>query len=567
MPERLNFRGIPVRDPIEIQANLASRKEEVAACLEEGETLRSIETQIVVVKAANDPETLGTFLDNFRKSLLETSAGSKVLIGIVDDSTARVPRREMEEVISQSGVGEPVYLRVQEQNSSTLLGRIRNRILDNTELTEGEKSDRLKAFQYLLSERGKIPKPDDDLNNTSDGYISETYSALGHGHMSTGNMAALTSAYMMGLERTDYTKAIFTHRDDDVFFDTLRFVEDRPQHKSFDSFAERQVLFSDPRTQMTVGKYAGASGSPLSILANTMEVVNGVLSLRRGFIAPNAPTPYTIWNRKTGEFEKLSVQEAFDNLPSIVESALERAPITGFKTKESLRWLSVSNVTFMDQGNYSMTGTLARRFPINTGGLMEYTLPMLLKSVYRDEDISRLIRLETPPFHLRTPRTRGGDTFDGDLTDGAIHPYSVDQKIIEHLLETDDELIFKIQEAYGDFGITTNMLLDHMPKMDTRRARKIGKIKMLRSSIGFRFEDLKRSPHIDQSIFTALQRLLDTSSEEKMASIQQVMDKELMNTNRVECVRKNIHLYLESVKHWPRLFDTAYQLGLEDSKK
>jgi hypothetical protein len=556
-----------LRNDHTIDARLAE-KQRIVDSVVPPEDLRKIGLQVVVVKTANDPELLTRFLTHIKNDLQTTNTESPVCIGVVDDSTKDVPSSEMLKVIQESGIKNVGYVRIKGQDNSTLIGRIQQKLSQSMghEPHFRQKGARL-ALHYLLSERGQIGDVDTALRNlTKEEESRDLFAHMGGGPMAMTNVAALLGAYMMGLRGVSPSHALFTHHDDDLVYQTLDHdASGVPRIGRHDFFREREILFGDPQTAFSAGRYVGVSGSPLFLLRSVLEIANGVLANDVNLVSHRAPSPYPIFDERTGKFQSMTTAEIKHMLPEIISRFLSRIPNTGFVTNESYDGQSGNHTIFFDQGNFTMIGDLARRIATATGGLMEYTLPPLLKSLYRDTEINRLIRPEEGLLHLRVARPRGGEYYKGNIIAGSIQPYIQEQIAIELILHTDPELAVLVQQAFGDAGITSELLVRQTPMFCARRQRYIDSIIALHTVLKMRLDQIIQYHPEDLFLAEGLGNLLELSSPAMMQYMQQVLDGVAQDTNFLQCTRKSIRRYLKAASYWPNIFDAAYQLGAEDA--
>lgn len=412
-------------DTESIRATLEEKREQIRQELKyHGEEPRTLRKQVIILKTQNSPDLVDRFLSHLLINIRNTEAQSTVEVGILDDSTPQVVEVDYNEVLEtyrQKGV-KIHYFRVNEQNSGSFIGRLRNRALElmnQAGKSRYEKQKMLLALQILISEEMRLPKHlDHDPDKRTDGYIAAHYSTMGKGHQSTDNLGSLLGAFILGSSNTPLNCGIITHNDDDIIYATLSSPRGIPEFKLHDYLAEREILFRDPQTEFSAGKYVGVSGSPIRNISTALDIAVGILEMDKPHISPNAPSPYYVFDSRTSSFKALSVREALEALPDIIESFLNRTPNTGFKTRESfLPWLNSRNLRF-DQGNFSMIGTLERQFPSPTGGIIEFVQTGVLKTLARKKYISRFFRIEEPILHVRAPRSNGGDAFPRDIIGG-----------------------------------------------------------------------------------------------------------------------------------------------------
>lgn len=534
---------------------------------------RNIQHQVIILKTQNCTELAERFLVHLQENVNNTASKSKVTVAVLDDSTPRVTqfdyRKMLREFTGENGL-DVVYLRVNDQDSRSLIGRLRNRaleIMDSKGATRLEKQKMLMALQILISEELRFSRyPDCDPDNRTDGYIADHYSTVGKGHQSTDNIASLLGAYILGGDGVPLDRGIITHNDDDIIMAGLSAPNGLPEFQKHDYLAEREILFADPETEISAGKYVGVSGSPVRIMSTALEIAVGILDMNRGHIAPNARSPYYIFDQSQMAFRELTVKEALDELPNIIESFLNRAPITGFKISETFaEWLTPHNLRF-DQGNYSMIGSLERRVPSPTAGIIEFIQTGVLKTLFRNKDIERAFRIEEPILHVRTMRHLGGNAFSSDILDGAVNRYVKEQLMLMRLYHRPDDGLTRLaQEAYQDSGLTPSLLEANTPNIKDMRTNDLESIALLRKMLEFRLPAITSRDDRSGRLTPMLRRLIDACSDERLEDIGKVWNYANVDEKTVRNTRKNTARFLKAAKYWSFFFDLAYQLGKENA--
>jgi len=560
---------------------LSIREAEVLGSLDRGEKPRKLALQTVIIKSANSPFLLERFLTHMGENLANTSAEAPIRIGVVDDSSHAVQQYEYERVINEARRAlkmDITYLRLGEQNSSTLIGRIRNEAIARMRhhgAPESEIRKMLLALQYLTTEEFKVRTPDKNPADTSDGYIAQNYSTLGNGSHANNNAASFLGAFIAGREGAPIDEFIVTHNDDDIIYRTLDARSGLPQFQNWDYLGEREVLYADPKTSFTAGKYVGVSGSPLRMVTTACEIALGIIENNRGHVPPNALSPYYLYDPTNGAFSHMTVSESLARLPEIIDGFLARTPITGFKISETFdQWLTARNVRF-DEGNYTVSGSLERRAPSPVGGIMEFIQTGVLKSLHRGEDISRVLRLENEILHLRQTRPNGGDAFAGNALAGSMNSYTKDQILLHEIIRAgNSQLVQLAQEAYGDSGLNSQMLGELMPNISTIKMQSIDSIRCMKKTLECTLDQLKSNQGISNPLTIQLQRLLDTASDENLDRITATWGSRATDRSELSIaadkkdlnrVTKYTRRFLEASKYWQSLYDIAYDLGKTDA--
>ena len=433
------------------------------------------------------------------------------------------------------------------------------------EPSPAEARRQLHALQLFLSERYNRPwRPTISVQRKDSSSLSEEFAHTGGGNTSTSNVAALLGAYMMGKHRISLENGIFTHHDDDIVYRTMTSENGRPVVQKHDFLADREILFADPKTRLTAGKYAGIKGSPLGVLKTACEVVIGILEGEKSYIPQDTPSPYYVYDSEKSEFRQNTVTEAYDQLPEIIESFLARTPLTGFNLSSSTRrWVKPSNIRF-DQGNYSLSGSTLRQLPVPVGGVPEFTMIGLIKTIWRDTDIKRLIRVEESILHHRIPKNRGGNTFTGNMIGSAYNGYAVDQIQLETLVgKYDQQLTTAVQATFAPTA-NSRILSDMLPHFKESKIKSLQQLASMRPYLNFKHAELAKSLGDTHPVVTSLGRLLEQINETNINYIEQVFESASNSKEGLEKQRKHILRFIHAAQYWPRIIDIAYQLGADE---
>jgi hypothetical protein len=184
----------------------------------------------------------------------------------------------------------------------------------------------------------------------------------------TQNFGYLVAAYEAGKRGVPLNETTFTINEDDQRYLTLatnsvrdNLAADAPNTITEipDLLAERAAWFKDPETLATTGRYTGHTGNPISLVRDTLELGGKIMhETNKG-----ESSTYDIFDPETGDFRKVSTEEAYQLLPKILRAAAQRQLIAALWTKErhyreNMDWEEASK---LDLGNITLTGESVKK--------------------------------------------------------------------------------------------------------------------------------------------------------------------------------------------------------------
>lgn len=479
---------------------------------------KPVELQILIVKTANSPELLDRFLRNVTKVIKSSKTSSKVVIGVLDDSRQQSALTENLSLIKDmSKEGDRInieYLSICTEDSYNLVSKM----VDFLE--ESKASSKINPLLFLLTEITSKSYPHDEDKRT-------TNKLAGGGPIATTNIAFLFGAYIAGKYKYDLESVCITHNDDDIIYKTSDINEaGLPVLVPYDYFQLRENLLKNKL--ITMSKYIGTKGSPISVIESTLHVVLGILENLRTSVHSNAVSPYPIFDETNYRYFSYSVSEIKNLLPKIVDSALVRMPIAGHITHEGLKRIGGLNSRF-DMGNFTLTYPVFSTIPFMPTGVPEYLLPSFL----RHTDIEETPAIEPPIFHHRqTPAVGKFDSISNVVDQNALFQFSLES--IE-------------SEALG--------LSEGRRSFYNIRTSQIKRLRYIRDYLDFRHSELSSSePEISES----MRKLLSLLSEEKLRTIEKDISNSRKHTKYAKDIVKK---YVEASKMWPKFVEMSWKLG------
>jgi hypothetical protein len=526
------------------------------------ERTRGISTQAVVIRTMGAPELLRRNLSAIKANLDCTRTASTVSVGIVDDSPGVGIRVANRRVLQEVGI-DGHYLNTQETEGGSLLARMRERAVALAQSRGIPESEILRTYQYLLTEQKEMDQPT---------FLPDM--KVGKGSNATCNVATLLGAYILGTAKTPETEGIITHYDNDVIPGlTLRRESGIPTFAKFDQFAERDEHFENPDTLLSAGKYAGIAGDPFGTAVIALQVTNGILDdFQTG--DHDEVSPYALYDATSHSFTQITKGEVFRRLPEIIRSFLARAPITGFLTQEDLNFNSPT--IKHDGGNFTQRDIFAREVPSQPTGVHEYSILAPLKVLHVETPVEDLIKVETPAIHIREDLPSDVDIHQGGLLSGTFGRIIQHQILLELALQQKPELVNEILQALGSSQVSPDAI-DALPKLNTganvaqtigkgepvTKNQRLARVRELRDTITERMRGLSENA---SQIKESIGMLTGEFNDAVLSSIEQVLSPSAQN---VDDIRKMIiaieRYYIPAIKHWPLLYDAAYQVGLEDA--
>ncbi|OGG32680.1 hypothetical protein A3I51_06225 [Candidatus Gottesmanbacteria bacterium RIFCSPLOWO2_02_FULL_38_8] len=546
-----------------INSRLHDVSERVSENLENGNDPRNMLGQTIVVKTANAPHLLHRFLTSAIEMVKKSSFSERLRFGVVDDSTSEEIRQQNNQVVETLAAesGLPIELLATHfQDSTTIIGRLRNILLQKAQNNgfslEGRKGI-AQSLQLLLTDRFEVKTPDDNPLNFSDEWIREHYSSLGGGPKSTTNVALLLNAYLAGRSETPLERSIFTLNDDDIVYGSMVVDDELPKFTGYDFLQERKILFSDPETQFVGGKYVGTTGNPTALIKSALEIATDIITTAQNEFIQDNPSPYHIYDYQTDTFKQITVREAFQLLPEIINHFLARVPLTGFKLPDT----RIPDKWIFDQGNFSLTGKLAAEFPFPVTGFGEFIMLGVFKTYLRHSDLKRALTLETPIIHLRSGRVDNLDIYAGKLIAGTTTSEDrLNQLYLETLLnQFGHHLDPYLKTFFQDERVTAEILSSFIPKLAEVRGNTPEVVKTLRDILLQRLDEYRKEYSSNHPLIASLTRLTNEVPDEILEKIFYQP-----SPDEIKMTRLYTKKFIRAAKIWPDIIHLAWELGYQD---
>ncbi|MBN1262876.1 MAG: hypothetical protein JW991_00805 [Candidatus Pacebacteria bacterium] len=520
---------------------------------------RETKLQMVGIKSLQNPELIDRFLEDFAESRQKSAYQGEVGVFIIDDSWDDEAARQIAKVAKKYQVG---YYRVRENTgfAQRLAQKVAQELKADPDLTEKQRRYQFWLSRALLKDRLQAPLRE-DLESFE---FADPLAELG-GIAGTQNFGYLAAAYEAGKRGVPLKETTITINEDDQRYRTLtRTEEGTIRTDQHDILAERAAWFEDPETQVTIGRYTGHTGNPISLVKDTLELTTQIMTERNS----GAFSTYNIFDPETGAFRQVSTSEAYRLLPQILEAAVRRQPIAALWTeerhfKEGLDWQEASK---LDLGNITFSGEAIKGIPTPLGGIFDYNLSGAIRAqAATAADPNRVIRRERPLMHQRAARQGGGDAFGAEMVGAFSNNYAREQFKISKAIDGSPSLQNEAKQALGIAPADDKSLQASIRTFEANHA-KLEEIKRLRGLLDAQVEFARQidSAEPDQ-VIDELESFLHAFPEGAIEAVEKDLENQPL-PKEIRSVRKGVRRYLRTYQVWPSLVDAAYELGAEEKR-
>ena len=543
---------------------------------ERGESSRPIGLQIVAIKAYHNVELVQRFLTDLERAREESSWPGELKVFILDDSPDDNLAQQIERVAKEHGVD---YERV--RSSTGIAARVFRRMRDKIIAEESSPSKRryrLWLLRALFKDGLQVP-----LVDPENFILDDPKKSLG-GIAGSQNVGYLRAVYEAGRAGVPLKEVTVTVNEDDQRYQMLVEEEENIRAIKHDYFAERAAWFLDGETEAVVGRYTGHTGNPISLVRDTLEIVQEILEAWKD---GRSEESFIFFNPKDDTFEQTDAQNAFLRLRDILVAAVQRRPIVGLWTtkkylEKATNW---QETTKLDLGNVTLRGSAVMRVPAPLGGIFDYNLTSQLRALaLQKTDPNRAVRREAPIMHQRAPRKHGGDAFGTSMKEAFTNPFSLTQLKILQVIRENPSLQEEITAILGlpNKESFQNLVL----RTFTANGEKLEEIQTLRDNLWNQVQELKTNSSLNDEEREALSSLEDFLRNFTAETIKEIKDnldnpfrsgeggkpedaedieEEKMRIEREKRrILKGIRRYIRAYQLWPEVIEMAYQMGRED---
>lgn len=476
-----------------------------------------IEAQVVVVKTANNPVLLRRFLDTILQVATDTQALSQIIIGVLDESTQTVVQAENQKTVCNLEQNTlPIeYASTKNLNELHWLRKL-GMILEEEMGYHG-----LAALYYLLTENKKV---------ASTALLPRSATAIekyGGGPIASTNVALLYGAHLAGKYSFDLRSVALTHNDDDLLYKTT--VNDSkglPVITPYDYFNFRDRALE--QSLITMGKYLGVKGSPVSVVESCCHVVLGILENLRTSVPSGMMSPYPIFDESSHSYVSVPITTIRELIPQIIATALIRKPIAGHVTRDGLERMTSTDIRF-DMGNFTLTHPIFSTMPFPPTGVPEYQLPSFMVYLQQKDIVS----IEPPMFHHRMNPARG------------------EYGALDHVVDKNALMQFTLEGIVAEeIGLTKGVRSFYEIK-----TRQLERLRHIRNYLSFRSQELS-STYPDTA--RTIDKLIAAISDSVLNRIQAEIEAARTSPQYVE---RGIQRFMNAAERWPKMVEHAWKLG------
>lgn len=513
----------------------------VRANLGPQETAHHITHQHVGVLACQHPQTLDRFLGD-AVELREYSTAEASLF-VIDDSWEDHAAKKIAATAEHHGVD---YYRL--RNTTGLAERIAQQYVDTLPNTTSDSARR----QHLWLARAAVT---DRLGVTIN---NEPDAVQRGGYGGARNFGYLAGIYRAGKAGQPLSETVITVNDDDMRYLTLGEQDGVPKFEKHDFFAERAAWYQDPHTRVVVERYAGHRGNPIAITYDAIAASERVID---AYLSGDIQQIFAVFNQKTETFEALTAKQAFNAMPRIVQSIIERRPQVALATHNSYSAQPTPNweQAKINFGAITLRGDVAAHIPVPTAGIYDRNFGALLRGhAGRRPEPNRVIRVGQAMVHQRECRQSGGDSIGASLTGAVDNVHNKEQAIISHAVAYDERLREIIQST---FNIPSELF--RLAASNQDNTSRIKAMQVLVQRLEEHVKQLQQKGH-PQHVVQAVERLTHSLPIAELQNVQASLEY-IPTPQEQQLARRGIIRYLRLFDAWPGISHAAYTLGQQDS--